>query len=162
MKRALRIVIAGGPRTGKTTVADALAEKLRVPLRHTDDLIERGWVEAGAAVAEWLDLDGPWIVEGVAAPRALRRWLKRHRRGRPCDVIAFFADAVIPRTPRQDAMAKGCATTYRAIRRALLRRGVREVAPKQLARLSGRRSRAGPGRAARSKPAARSRRRSRA
>jgi adenylate kinase family enzyme len=145
MKRPLRIVIAGGPRTGKTTVARELASALRVPLRHTDDLIDRGWVEAGRAAAAWLDEDGPWIVEGVAAPRALRRWLKRHRRGRPCDVIAFFAAAVIPRTPRQDAMAKGCATTYRAIRRALLRRGVREVTPASLRRLSGRRSPGGPG-----------------
>jgi adenylate kinase family enzyme len=149
VRRALRIVIAGGPRTGKTTVAKQLATRLRVRLRHTDDLIDRGWVAAGAAVAEWLDEDGPWIVEGVAAPRALRRWLKRHRRGAPCDWIVFFARAVIPRTPKQDAMAKGCATTYRAIRRALLRRGVREVTPSALKRLSGRRSPGGPARAAR-------------
>ena len=160
MKRALRIVIAGGPRTGKTTRARELAERLRVPLRHTDDLIDQGWVAAGAAAAAWLDEEGPWIVEGVAAPRALRRWLKRHRRGAPCDLIVFFAEAVVERTPRQDAMAKGCATTYREIRRALLRRGVREVTPAALARLrttrrrrrrrqpTGRRSPGGPGPAA--------------
>jgi predicted ATPase len=122
-RAALRIVLAGGPRTGKTTLAAALG----LPVLHTDDLIDRGWVAAGKVAATWLDRPGPWIIEGVTAPRALRRWLRRHRRGAPCDVIVFLRRPQVPRTPGQEAMAKGCATIYEQIRARLLRRGVREL-----------------------------------
>lgn len=154
----LRIVLAGGPRTGKTTLANALG----LPVRHTDDLIELGWVAAGAAAAKWFDAPGPWIVEGVTAPRALRRWLKRHRRGKPCDVIVFLAEPAIARTPGQEAMAKGCAKIYGEIRAALRRRGVVELDARALAKkLSGRRTRSARRRRARSAPAATGRSRNR-
>jgi len=140
-------VIAGGPRTGKTTLADSLG----VPVLHTDDLIPLGWIAAGRAASTWFDQPGPWIVEGVTAPRALRRWLKRHRRGTPCDVIVFLARPAIPRTPGQEAMAKGCAKIYAEIKAALLRRGVKQIGPAALARrfATGRRSRGARARAAR-------------
>jgi hypothetical protein len=119
----LRIVIAGGPRTGKTT----LAASLGLPVLHTDDLIPLGWVPAGAAVAEWIDQPGPWVIEGVTAPRALRRWLKRNPSGAPCDLIAFLARPAIPRTRGQEAMAKGCAKIFTEIAPVLAARGVRRV-----------------------------------
>jgi hypothetical protein len=121
--RPLRIVIAGGPRTGKTT----LAASLGLPVLHTDDLISLGWVAAGAAAAEWLDQPGPWVIEGVTAPRALRRWLKRHPDGAPCDLIAFLARPAIPRTRGQEAMAKGCAKIFAEIAPVLTARGVRRI-----------------------------------
>jgi hypothetical protein len=132
MKRArlLRVVIAGGPRTGKTT----LAASLDVPVLHTDDLISLGWVAAGAAVAKWLDQPGPWVIEGVTAPRALRRWLKRNPAGAPCDLIAFLARPAIPRTRGQEAMAKGCAKIFAEIAPVLAVRGVRRIGPAALRR----------------------------
>ena len=123
----LRVVIAGGPRTGKTT----LAASLGLPVLHTDDLISLGWVAAGAAAAKWIDQPGPWIIEGVTAPRALRRWLKRHE-GKPCDLIVFLARAEIPRTRGQEAMAKGCAKIFAEIAPILAERGVRRIGPTAL------------------------------
>jgi hypothetical protein len=120
--RPLRIVIAGGPRTGKTT----LAASLGLPVFHTDDLIPLGWVAAGAAAADWIDQPGPWVIEGVTVARALRRWLKRHD-GAPCDLIAFLARPAIPRTRGQEAMAKGCAKIFSEIAPLLAARGVRRI-----------------------------------
>lgn len=137
-----RIVIAGGPRTGKTSLAGRLG-RTEIPLvlepdhppvcmpgpsfpdvRHTDDLIHLGWSEASAAAALWLDAPGPWIVEGVAAVRALRKWLAGHPEGRPCDVVYWLIEPVVPVTPGQAAMARGCATVWNEIRDALQSRGV--------------------------------------
>lgn len=70
----LRLLVTGWPRTGKTTLAD----KLGLPVHHTDDLKDLGWSEASEAVSKFLDEPGPWCIEGVAVPRALRKWLARN------------------------------------------------------------------------------------
>src|SRR5688572_24955373 len=71
----LRIVIGGWPRTGKTTLANQLAARLRIPVMHTDDLIGKVQIsEASGVVAEWLSKPGPWIIEGVTTTRGLRKW----------------------------------------------------------------------------------------
>jgi len=43
-----------------------------------------------AVVVGWFDFPGPWIIEGVTALRALRKWLKAHKEGKPCDIVYFF------------------------------------------------------------------------
>ena len=74
-----RVVIAGGPRTGKTTHANKLGAESGARVRHTDDLIGRlEWSAASQEVSQWFDEPGPWIVEGVAVPRAVRKWLAAH------------------------------------------------------------------------------------
>lgn len=133
-----RICIAGGPRTGKTTLAGTLFERHDWPhdapdcdgcgvVRHTDDLIQLGWSEASAAAAEWFEYPGPWIVEGVAVPRALRKWLAAHPEGKPCDVVYWLEEPHEERTPGQIAMANGCLTVWREVRPELERRGVEIV-----------------------------------
>jgi hypothetical protein len=137
-----RICIAGGPRTGKTTLAGKLqadfigerrawldVEALRaaMPVRHTDDLIDLGWSDASAAAALWFDDPGPWIVEGVAVPRALRKWLAAHPEGKPCDVVHWLEEPMDLRSKGQIAMGKGCATVWEEIHDALTERGVRIV-----------------------------------
>ena len=142
-----RIVITGGPRTGKTTIAEEMA-LAGVPLdptfrshsgpltvRHTDDLIGVGWSEASAAVALWFDAPGPWIVEGVAAVRALRKWLAANPDGKPCDVVYWLSEPVVERTPGQISMANGCDTVWRGIVEDLRARGVdiRDRPPAEIA-----------------------------
>lgn len=128
-----RIVIAGGPRTGKTTFAHDMVggddprdrrEHADVLVLHTDNLAHLGWSEASAAAALWLDAPGPWIVEGVAAVRALRKWIAAHPDGKPCDVVYWLTDPVVERTPGQVTMAKGCATVWAEVCGELARRGV--------------------------------------
>lgn len=147
-----RVCIAGGPRTGKTTLAAKLAANVvmlecascgwpasehdcdtpnlapvATPVRHTDDLIDLGWSEASAAAALWFDEPGPWIVEGVAVPRALRKWLAAHPEGKPCDVVHWLEEPMDLRSKGQIAMGKGCETVWMEIHDALTERGVRIV-----------------------------------
>jgi adenylate kinase family enzyme len=120
-----RIVIAGWPRAGKTFFADALGKELGITVRHTDDVMQLGWSESSLEVSTWLEDAGPFIVEGVATVRALRKWLDRNPQGTPADVLYWSA---VPRedlTSRQAGMGKGCTTVLDEIRDELVKRGVR-------------------------------------
>jgi hypothetical protein len=121
-----RIVIIGPPKAGKTTLGRDLAESSGAQLRHTDDLIgELDWSGCSERIAsDWFAQPGPWIIEGVAAVRALRKWLVGNREGRPCDQIIALSKSWVPLTPRQAGMATACASIWGSIRGAVLARGV--------------------------------------
>jgi broad-specificity NMP kinase len=119
-----RICIAGSPKCGKTTLAARLNASSGAPVRHTDDTIDLGWSEASAEVATWMDAPGPWIIEGVAVPRALRKWMAAHRDGKPCDIVYVLTAPYEKWSRGQEVMAKGCAAVLEDIRRALEARGV--------------------------------------
>lgn len=118
----MRLVITGGPKTGKTTLALNYDHVF-----HTDDLIgEMEWSEASQHIADhWLNMPGPWCIEGVAAPRALRKWLAQTGIGRPCDEIIFMRLAHEPLTPGQTTMSKGLHTVWKQILPELQDRGVK-------------------------------------
>ncbi len=121
-----RIVIAGVPRAGKTTLALATSSLNAAPVRHTDDLLTtHGWSDASATVAEWFDRAGPWVIEGVASARALRKWLLGHDGGRlPVDVVLHMSQPRAPLTDGQARMAKGCLTVWEQVRPVIVARGV--------------------------------------
>jgi hypothetical protein len=122
---ALRILIAGPPRCGKTTLGRELAAALAVPLRSTDDLIGSvAMAEAGQAVAAWLEEPGPWVIEGVTVPRAIRCWLRSHPIGRPCDRLLWSPRPRVILTRGQAAMARGVATVFGQVVGELARRGL--------------------------------------
>lgn len=127
-----RIIIIGGPRTGKTT----LARKLSPHARSTDDVMSLGWSEASEEVSHWFDERGPWVIEGVAAVRALRKWLARnpisHNAPRvlPCDRIIRTRTPFVRLTRGQLSMASGVESVWREITTDVYMRGVRvEDAP---------------------------------
>lgn len=127
-----RIAIVGGPRTGKTTSAVRLAQWDAWPgcqVLHADSVIHLGWSEASAEVANWLEEPGGIIVEGVAVPRALRKWLGRDLPGKPVDIVAILTRPFIALTPGQERMAKGVATVLAEIRPDLEDLGVLFVEP---------------------------------
>lgn len=116
-----RIIIAGGPRTGKTTLAATYHE----PVWHTDNLIGQiGWSEISAMAADWFDRPGPWVIEGVAAVRALRKWLTAHASGQPADLVLWLGTPLVARTPGQQTMARGCDTVWAEVLPLLRARGV--------------------------------------
>jgi hypothetical protein len=120
-----RILIAGGPRVGKTSLSIAVAHVMDVTALHTDDLIpDHDWTALPRKVAEWLDFPGPWVIEGVAVLRALRVWLASHPTGRPCERLFWSDSPKVERTREQTTMAKGCGTIWSEIRAELLARGV--------------------------------------
>jgi adenylate kinase family enzyme len=125
----MRLLIAGVPRSGKTTLSKTIVRTLPCSLivmgpRSTDDMIALGWSAASERVAQWLDAAGPWIIEGVAIPRALRKWLATHHYGTPADEIRWLGTPRVPLTPGQLTMAKACETVWNEVRPELERRGV--------------------------------------
>jgi hypothetical protein len=120
-----RLVICGVPRSGKTTLAARMHPQAAGRIRHTDDLISFGWSRASEIVAaQWFTLSGPWVVEGVAAVRALRKWLRAHPEGAPCDRVIWCNAPHVALTPGQETMAKGARTVWNEIAAELEGRGV--------------------------------------
>lgn len=117
-------MIAGGPRSGKSTLARKL-ELQGYKLHDGEELVGVEWSAGSLKAAGWLDETGPWICENVAMARALRKWLLAHPSGVPADLIIQLDTQVAERTPGQSAMAKGCRTVWREIAPELRRRGVK-------------------------------------
>jgi adenylate kinase family enzyme len=121
------VAIAGGPRTGKTTLGEAMALRSGTEMLSTDRLIALGWSEASqATAARMLTASADLIVEGVAVARALRKALGQTD-GRPCDRLIVLGLAHVEVSGGQRAMAKGVDTVLAEILPELRRRGV-EVA----------------------------------
>lgn len=118
-----RLIIAGGPGVGKTTLSAKLARD-GLAVHNSDDLRNIGWSEASLKASLWFDASGPWLCEGVAMPRALRKWLARTPAGAPADAFLWLAHPVEERSRGQHVMALGCATVWAEIRPELVKRGV--------------------------------------
>lgn len=101
-----RIIIVGGPKTGKTTLAKKLGGG-----RSTDEVMHLGWSEASDEVATWFDAPGPWVIEGVAIPRALRKWRQMHpNKPAPVDRLIRMRMPKQQLDVGQASMAKGVET----------------------------------------------------
>jgi hypothetical protein len=122
----MRIAIAGVPRAGKTTLGQALAAELGYPLLHGDDLMHMDWSEASAELARRMLAPGPWIIEGVAVSRALRKAIDLTAE-RPCDRLYFLSEPYGVLSDGQASMGKGCHKVHAELAPELLRRGVQFV-----------------------------------
>lgn len=114
-----RIIICGWPNSGKSAHAEELSAKLGIPVKHTDSLIRTmQWSEVSETVSRWFDEPGPWIIEGVAVPRALRKWRARNpdAEGVPFDQLIVMPE---PDTegmkPGQVSMGRGHDTVLRQL-----------------------------------------------
>lgn len=107
----MRIVITGWPGTGKTTLASEMGGG-----RSTDEVMGLGWSESSLAVSQWFDEPGPWIVEGVTVPRALRKWMTNNPgKAPPIDKIIMLHGAYHELSKGQTSMGKGIDTVMRQI-----------------------------------------------
>lgn len=138
-----RIAITGGPRTGKTTLADQMWNGVCVEagiadprkrglgieiVRHTDDLIvDYDWSEASLEASKWMDEPGPWIIEGVTVSRALRKWRDNHPdQPPPVDRVIYLVGPKVPlETPGQERMTKGVRKVHDEIEGWLNQHGVK-------------------------------------
>lgn len=121
-----RVLIMGAPRVGKTTLAESIRETFdgdKLITRHTDELVGKmPWSQASDEVVSWIRTPGPWVIEGVAAVRAVRKWLDQFP-GLPAEVIFWATQPRAERTPKQESMAKGCATIWKPVRDEIASRG---------------------------------------
>lgn len=121
----MRLMITGGPKCGKTTLAAKLWIQYGFTVRHTDDVINRiHWSTTSDTVVKWLDEPGPWIIEGVAGLRALRKWFAQNSIGIPADKVIWMDRPMHSRTVRQEALAKGCLSIWNEVKPMLLAAGV--------------------------------------
>lgn len=115
-----KIAIAGIPKSGKTT----LSKTFNCKIYHTDDLIKtHEWSEASLEVSKWFDKKESYVIEGVAVPRALRKWMAANE-GKPCDKLIWLEKAHEQLSPGQFTMAKGCIKVFNEIKEELIKRGV--------------------------------------
>ena len=107
-----RVLIIGSPCTGKTTMAEKMGNN-----RSTDQLMHLGWSGCSEAVTKWLDETAYGVLEGVAIPRALRKWREANPgKPPPVDKIIYLTTPYIPHTKGQASMAKGMDTVMDEIR----------------------------------------------
>ena len=84
----MRILITGGPSTGKTT----LGAEFAAIARSTDEVRDLDWDEGSEAVCGWLfDAEGDFVIEGCIVPRALRKFLEESDE-KPCDLIIWLSN----------------------------------------------------------------------
>lgn len=93
VERARRLVIAGGPQSGKTTLADEYSRYL--PIIHADGMhMLKSWRFRVMVVHHYLRQPGPWLVEGVTVASALKIWLRENNGQKdsrlPCDEIIYL------------------------------------------------------------------------
>ncbi len=97
-----RLAVAGGPRTGKTTLAAKLAARAQI---HTDDLMALPWADVPPAVIAECDRHGALVVEGVQVARALRKGLQ-------VDAVIWMGRPHVALSEGQERMAKGVQTVF--------------------------------------------------
>jgi hypothetical protein len=96
-----RIVLAGVPKAGKTTLADRVVDR---PVIHTDDYIEAGWDDSPRIAASKVGA-GSWLVEGV-------RGLAVIREGAVPGLVVWLPVPLVRLTTNQERFAKGRASAF--------------------------------------------------
>jgi predicted GTPase len=98
-----RVAIVGGPRTGKSTLANAVRDRPVIP---TDSYMDLPWEDVPAKVIEAAGAaGGRFVVEGVQAARALRKGLE-------VDAVIVMTQPKTALTSGQAAMGKGVMTVF--------------------------------------------------
>ena len=110
----MRIIITGGPRTGKTTMSNDIW-CYDYTMLHTDDFIDLSWTEQSEKVSHWFwehggDLN--WIAEGVTCVRALRKFFENDFTFPPCDLLIYLTVAHEELLPGQLRLKKATDTIF--------------------------------------------------
>ena len=109
---ATKIIVCGGPLTGKTTIAKKIAEQHNYTLLQTDDLMDMEWSAASEAASHWFDRDENLVIEGVAAVRALRKWLNRNERKKMDAIVLLLTKPMDKQSNGQASMSTAIGTIW--------------------------------------------------
>lgn len=123
-----RIIICGGPRTGKSTLAVRAGERYGLPVKFGDSLVgTHDWSDASLEVSTWMDDPSSWIIDGVVAVRAIRKWLNRNHMMSLGALVVFLRDPIQVQTDKQRSMSKAIETIWREIEPELIARGTKII-----------------------------------
>ena len=112
----MKIVIWGPPKSGKSTVhGPYFSDLYAIPLYHTDDTILFGWQGASDVVARWLHEKDQFVIEGVAVPRAIRKYIEKYGEAPDLDLIVVAGHGPNVLSDHQERLAKGITTVAREI-----------------------------------------------
>lgn len=120
-----RVIVIGGPMAGKSTFAQKSglphyctdkASQSRDRYQATTYMPEQlDWSDqSDFIVSQWFSKPGPWVIEGVAAVRALRKWAAKYPNVLPCDEIIVL-NSKQSLTEGQLSMAKGVISIWSEI-----------------------------------------------
>lgn len=136
MKQNERVIIVGGPRRGKSTLAREIAgpypsaiycgdplSKVKEPQNGVAYLPEGIPISGDDGAAQWVadnwfTLPGPWVCEGWVMARALRRWatgIGRTARYPADRIIVLDQPAWVEASKGQEAMHKAVMTVWHGI-----------------------------------------------
>ena len=93
-----KIAVAGGPRTGKTTLVRHVFDR---PVFSTDDTMSQPWEDQPQIAIERVQDREKFVLEGVQVGRALRKGLK-------VDAVIVMEQPMVELSPHQASMAAGC------------------------------------------------------
>ncbi len=116
----ITLLITGAPKAGKTTFAKTFGDNVL----HTDDLIHLEWSEGSAAVAEWISKPGPWVIEGITIPRALRKYFDLFPDTKPTDELYWLGTPYVPLARGQQQLATANQNIFNQLLPKLLQTGV--------------------------------------
>jgi hypothetical protein len=121
----MRTLITGPVGSGKSTLAASIATETGLPLflctdtpsqavrrvegaLYAPENLSKDWSALSQWVGDnWIPKPGPWIIEGVAVPRALRKWHEAHPESPiPCERFIVLRGARLDLNPRQRAMSQ--------------------------------------------------------
>lgn len=128
-----RIVVCGGPRTGKTTISERLQKELGIATLHSSAELEslfpsgvkENWSASSEYASKWFDEESDSVLEGVRLAHALRKWLKANP-GKPLDADIFLLrQPMVAQRDGQKSMMKAVETVFHEIEGELIRRGAR-------------------------------------
>jgi hypothetical protein len=121
----VRIVIAGGPGAGKSTLGRELAKEYGLTLRSTDELLELPWSAQSERVADWLLGGGSYVIEGVRAVAGLRKAIARVTPALAIDRVIFLHSSKRPLGDQARRMSRQISGEWlESVRRALQQRGI--------------------------------------
>lgn len=132
-RMARRVIVVGGPHTGKSTLSERLQRELGIATLHCSHDLEdlfpatnkESWSQQSDHASKWFDEGGDWIIEGVQMARALRKWLKANP-AKPLDADILLLDKPYGSLLQgQQSMQKGVHTVFQEIQRDLIKRGAR-------------------------------------
>lgn len=127
--KQIKVIITGGPGSGKTTLAKKLSTQFGIEMKSTDDVMNMDWHDQSAHVASWFNKETSLIIEGVASPRALRKWLLANpdKSDKPADYIIHLKKSHKTLSTGQTGMTKSHNTVWKEIESELLKRNVKII-----------------------------------